>query len=457
MRRGSLQIGLALLACGSGCGVAPAAIIGGSFVATGNDTTPRFFHRAGLLPNGLVIVTGGMRLQISPASLISLNAISFYNPATGTFSNSFAPTGGGAPVTPVLATARSSHTQTTLLDGRVLVTGGHTGASGTSPGTSVNSVEIFHPQTGLVSAGPSMNSARVNHTATLLPDGRVVVTGFSTWQVFDPAGNAWSAEFALQRGRAEHAAVLLPDHAGPGGHRVLLIGGAGSGPDTLELLDPFGMTSSLRSATLVVGVDDLAAGRLDDGRVLIVGGQNPGTGQTVNRTYLYDPLADAMVEIAPPPNRTDGMADHELVSMGRFALIFGGEQEVGGTDTELSYAAFFDRATGQWTQLPNMTQARDDAAAVALPDGRVLLIGGAVGFFGVPLPTATAELFVPNTVLLGDLNGDGQLSAADVPGMVATLVSPAGATPRDLCAADVDENGRVDGDDVQPFVALLLP
>ena len=141
----------------------------------------------------MVTLTVGLtRLQLVPASLISLNNISFYNPASNTFSAQFPPLGGGPNTSPTLATARSNHTQTTLLDGRVLITGGYTGASGTSPGSPIASVEVFNPQTGLISAGPPMASTRVDHTATRLPDGRVVIVGKDHLLASSDKGVSWT-------------------------------------------------------------------------------------------------------------------------------------------------------------------------------------------------------------------------------------------------------------------------
>jgi len=446
---------VALLA--GGCNSAPAAIIGGTFALTGNDTASRFFHRATLLNNGWVMVTGGMRIQISPPSLISLNNISFYNPSANTFSAQFPPLGGGPNTAPVLATPRSSHTQTILPDGRVLITGGYTAASGTNPGTPVASVEIFDPQTGLIAAGPAMPSVRVDHTATLLPDGRVVVAGFTTWQFFNPVSNLWSIEYPLQRSRNAHAAVLLPDHAGPAAHRVLLIGGGGSGPNTLELLNPDTGTSTLLTTSLTIGVDDLAATRLDDGRVLVVGGQNTATGDTVNLSYLYDPALDSIAPAPPPPNRAAGISDHQLISTGRFVFIFGGEQQVSGADTELNYAALFDSAVNQWTFQSTMGQVRDDAAAVRLNDGRILLIDGAINFLGNEFPTNTAEIFTPTFNLPGDLDNNGQVNANDIAPFIATLTNPATATLQQFYAADINNDADANGDDTQPFLPLALP
>ncbi|MCB9850258.1 MAG: hypothetical protein H6817_06095, partial [Phycisphaerales bacterium] len=298
--RWGMVVGLAVLLVGGGCGSSVVAqITGGSFTNTASDVVPRYFHAASMLSHNLVMVTGGLNLVIIPPSLVSRNNISFYDPMTGTFTTQYTPFNGNPPTTPTLLTARSSHTQTTLLDGRVLITGGHENASGTSPGTAFAGVELFDPITGLMSAGPSMSAARAMHTATPLPDGRVVVAGGSSWQVFDPGTNSWSSNKSLARSRIAHAAVLLADYAGtPGDDRVLLIGGGGNGPNTLELIDVGNASTTLMAATLTVGVDDLAAIELADGRVFIAGGQSLTTGDTVADAYVYDPVLDVLTPVA---------------------------------------------------------------------------------------------------------------------------------------------------------------
>jgi hypothetical protein len=292
-----------------------------------------------------------------------------------------------------------------------------------------------------------MAVARSGHTASRLPDGRVVVAGGgSTWQVFDPSGDSWSANHALQRSRTNAAAVVLPDLEGPGEDRVLLIGGSGSGPDTLERLDPDTGVSALLGAMLEVGVDDLAAMRLLGSIVLIVGGQNTTSGNTIATSYLYDAGADVIHPIDPPPARPDGLADHQIIRVGRYALVLGGEQQVAGQDTALDYVAIFDALRFEWLGTTAMNNPHDDAAAVSLGDDEVLIIDGGVDFLDGELPTFNVEVLELAGAAAADVDCDGLVDVAD---LLAVLGTWGGCPPLPAaCPADLNGDRTVDVTDL---------
>jgi hypothetical protein len=117
--------------------------------------TPRFYHKATLLQNGMVLVAGGIESNFDRSASAEL-----YDPASGTWIT-----------TGSLNTARSSHTATLLQNGMVLVAGG------ISPTSVTASAELYDPASGTWTATGSLNTARYLHTATLLQNGMVLVAG----------------------------------------------------------------------------------------------------------------------------------------------------------------------------------------------------------------------------------------------------------------------------------------
>jgi len=160
-----------------------------------------------LLSSGKVLVAGGRDnfFQIASAEL--------YNPMTGTWSEARS-----------LATARDSHTATLLPNGEVLVAGGFGGNA---------SAELYDPATGTWTATGSLITARGGHTATLLPNGKVLAAaGFSvnypypclsSAELYDPATGTWATANNLAHVRSGHTATLLPNG------NVLVAGGFGAG------------------------------------------------------------------------------------------------------------------------------------------------------------------------------------------------------------------------------------
>jgi len=258
----------------------------GTWSATGSLTTARFGHTATLLPDGRVLVAGGYNHDW-------LASVELYDPRSGTWSS-----------TGSMATARGGHTATPLPDGTVLVTGGNVGPGGDFYATS-SVVEVYDPKTAEWTATASMSTARGGHTATLLPDGVVLVVGgdggvngigspLATAELYDPSSGRWTATGSMTEARSNsHTATLLLDGT------VLVTGGGyaadGSPLASAELYDP-GSGLWTATASMVVGRVAQTATLLPDGRVLVAGGDMSGGGSDLEggpvdiaSAELYDP------------------------------------------------------------------------------------------------------------------------------------------------------------------------
>ncbi len=178
-----------------------------AFTQTGSMAVGRFLHTATLLQNGKVLIVGAALTSTSaPVATAEV-----YDPAAGTFT-----------MTGAMATAREQHTATLLADGRVLIVGGTT-STGTGDFQPTATVEVYNPATGSFSVTGSMAEARTFHTATLLPNGKVLVAGGgdenSTAEIYDPATGSFSITGGMEIGRSGHTATLLPNGS------VLVAGG----------------------------------------------------------------------------------------------------------------------------------------------------------------------------------------------------------------------------------------
>ena len=231
----------------------------------------RFEHASVLLPDGRVLVAGGTNDLLVP----SIEA-EMYDPEANEFSS------GG-----VMVMARSQHTQTLLSDGRVLVVGGSRGGIG-SEIVPFAAAELYDPAAGAWSAAAEMSEGRADHTATLLDDGRVLVTGgrgrVDSTEIYDPATDQWTSAGSMSEWRVDHTATLLADG------RVLVTGGIGR-VDSTDIFDP--RTGAwYRGAPMTEPRYVHTATRLADGRVLLVGGQTTdaaGNRELSNTTELYEP------------------------------------------------------------------------------------------------------------------------------------------------------------------------
>lgn len=240
-----------------------------SWTATGSLPTTRNSHTAVILVNGKVLVAGGY----DDTGIASSAAV--YDPAPGTWR-----------ATGAMTTPRYGQTMILLDDGRVLVAGGSDGKGGAKTGGIVTpSAELYEPDAEAWKLTGAMHTARYYHTATLLPDHRVLVAGgggvneelLSSAEIYDPRSGEWTVTGSLQFRRCSHTATLLANG------KVLVMGGFGEAgvPSSAELFDPTTCRwSSTGSAN--VGHINHTATLLPSGQVLVLGSGTDASAELYN-------------------------------------------------------------------------------------------------------------------------------------------------------------------------------
>jgi hypothetical protein len=233
---------------------------------------------------------------------------------------------------------RDSHTATLLADGRVLVTGGLSGGDGT--GNPVEkTAEVYDYRTGAWSLTDAMSNARFGHSASLLTDGTVLVAGGADprgdgvytrrAEIYEPAANKWRPAAPMLSERGNHVAE-----------------------------------------------------RLADGSLLVAGGYTLPANET-NRTQASERWVPALSRWVAAGEMTVARAAFAGVQ------VPGGQYVVSGGRTPT--AELYDPVSGTWSPTASMAESRNWHRLVLLFDGRVLACGGenATGAL------ASAELYLP--------------------------------------------------------------
>ena len=298
-----------------------------------------------------------------------------------------------------LAEPREGHTATLLPDGRVLIVGG--GEVG------LESAEVWDPDTErFAPAGTTTHRHGYGHTATLLPDGRVLIVGSFHWnsvtspdkaEIWDPTTMTFEPADMPDQGRGGHTATLLPEG------RVLFVGGddnvSGVGPQEAPTQTWDAVSGSLEPAgTLAEGRVYHTATLLPDGRVVVLGGGglDGAYGPNIPAAEIWDPVT-ASFSTAGSLAQARKAHTATLLPDGR-VLVVGGNDEVltnswwlGNLETGLDSVEAWDPGTGAFEPAASLAEGRFGHTATLLPDGRVLVLGGLSG--GSTL--ASAEVWSP--------------------------------------------------------------
>jgi len=312
--------------------------------------SPRSGHSATLLPDGKVLIAGGMRRNQD-----FYRSAELYDPATGKFSQ-----------TGEMSIGRVGHAAVLLRSGKVLIAGGWIGHAVT------DSAELYDPSTGKFAVIGKMTRKRGRPSATLLQNGDVLIDGgadrpdaaggAATAELFHAATQTFERVGPMHSARISHTSILLRDG------RVLIAGGRGETVTaSAELYDPktkrFSETGSMLSARY-----KQTAGLLPDGRVLIAGGSNDHDWSgRLSSAEIYDP-------------RTEKFTATSLLNNGRFKLpdeavpLASGQLVIAGGSKKVE---IYNRETGKFSIASGeISDAWHFMSETKLKDGTVLLAGG---------------------------------------------------------------------------------
>jgi uncharacterized membrane protein len=322
----------------------------GTFSSAGNLNVARTGATATLLQDGTVLILGGNSTGAAPGAL---NTAEIFDPVAGTYTN----------VVATMGTKRWGHTATLLADGTVFIAGGQD-----DTGTALKSTEVFTPgatpaTTGAFAAGvPTLLQARFEHTASLLPNGKILVAGGDTngdAELVDPTSATPTATGSLNSARSGHSAAVLPDGI------VLIAGGSvtGTAVDTLELYDSvagtFAAVNHASPRFLTSPRTGATATLLNSAFVFVVGGINAAP-MTVGSAENYVPSFDPQGTTSLTSNGPDTFSGCTP------ALTGTGVVTCDGSVTATHVGSGTHDISGHYTAAPANHSNSDTAASSAL-------------------------------------------------------------------------------------------
>jgi len=295
----------------------------------------------------------------------------------------YAQSAGTFTATGSMTTARLFHTATLLPDHKVLIAGGNTEVFVGGPFHAVNTAELYDPATGSFMPTGMMSQADLHIGGILLADGRVFFASFSDYysgplaaiELYDPSAGSFNIVGTAAALSFVTTATLLNDG------RVLLTGYGSNSAYGTEIYDPIAGTST-PFANLLHDAP-FAAMALADGRVLLQFYEEDA--------QIYDPASGSFTD-AGGLCCFDGPPQATVLLNGQ--ALFSGGNDIAGSENSVE---LYDPASGTFAPPMKMSVARDGHNSTLLPDGTVLLAGG-LSFANRSQPaTTSAEIYDPAT------------------------------------------------------------
>ena len=344
--------------------------------------------------------------------------------------------GGAWASTGSMTIGRQSHTSTLLPNGKVLLVGG---SDTYNTSTYLSSADLYDPRTGTTTATGSMSTPRIYHTATLLPNGKVLIVGGETTgnavtnsaEIYDPVAGTFSATLVNGYSSYGHTAVLLMNG------KVLISGGYNGATyiANSSLYDPvagaFSVTPSMNSPRL-----NHTATLLPNGKVLISAGYNAGS---LASAELYDPVANTY-SVTGSLSQKRHAHSATLLPNGKVLVTCG---TIDSGSTRVTATELYDFNAGTFSATGSIPTGRLFAHIALMPNGNVIVAGGedstnasvtttdvydpVVGTFGIAGALGTGRFGAAMTVLWnGAILVTGGISATSVFAS-AELFTPTGS------------------------------
>ncbi|MBZ5613210.1 MAG: hypothetical protein LAO23_04305 [Acidobacteriia bacterium] len=317
-----------------------------------------------------------------------------------------------------LHAARDGHTATLLPNGNVVIAGGE------NNNQAVSSSEVYSPTFGSWVVSGNLNVARSNASAVLLPNGEILIAGgcissclsgtTSSAELYNSLGGKWTSTGAMITARTYFSMVRLPSGQilVAGGCTGLNANGCSGVTNKAEIYNP-STGKWTATGSMIAARGNLTATLLPNGKVLAAGGIN-GADNPIGTAELYNPATGKWTATG---NMITARDEHTaaLLATGN-VLVAGGENLSGVTTirTEL-----YNPSTGKWTATGNLNTSRLEHTSTMLMNGNVLIAGGNHVTAGTTTVLSSAELYNPAT---GKWTSTGSMSVARV-GHTSTLLT----------------------------------